>query len=172
MNNVVRTIRSILLLIALGSVFTLTACAKEDDETRQPNTENQGQEHNPEDMTQVEQEIVAFLDRWQRAMTDKDVATLGSLMADDVVLVHITGQTQTKQEWLDEIAAETMRYYDIERENLTIEVDGDHAIARYVSVIDARIWGTRGTWRLNTTMYTAKMADGWIRVNPPQSDNN
>lgn len=103
------------------------ACAKEDDGTRQPNTENQGQEHNPEDMTQVEQEIVTFLDRWQRAMTDKDMATLGSLVADDAALVHITGQT--KQEWLDEVAAETMRYYDIERENLRIEVDGDRAIA-------------------------------------------
>lgn len=167
-----KTIRSILLLIALGSVFTLTACAKEDDGIRQPNTENQEQEHNQEDMTQVEQEIVDFLDRWQRAMTDKDVETLGSLMADDAVLVHITGQTQTKQEWLDEIAAETMRYYNIERENLTIEVDGDRAIARYISVIDARIWGAHGTWRLNTTMYMAKIADGWIRVNPPRSDNN
>ncbi len=43
-------------------------------------------------------------------------------MAEDLILVHIPGATQTRQEWLDEIAAETMRYYRMEREKLTIEV--------------------------------------------------
>lgn len=175
-----KMIRKIRLLFAFSSLFILTACAKEenlpplpdDNNQEQPTPDNNNQEQqDPEDMTQEQQEIIASLDRWCRAMIDRDVETLGSLMADDLILVHITGATQTKQEWLDEIAAETMRYYHIERENQTIEVSGGRAIARYTSVIDARIWGSRGTWRLNTTMYMTKVGDNWIRTNPPQLDN-
>lgn len=174
------TIRKIWFLLAFSSLFILCACAKEesllrlpddnDQEQSAPENDNQDQQDS-EDMTQEQQEIIAFLDRWGKAMIDRDVETLGSLMADDLILVHITGATQTKQEWLDEIAAETMRYYNIERQNQTIEVTGERAIARYTSVIDARIWGSRGTWRLNATMYMAKVGDNWIRTNPPRSDN-
>lgn len=170
MNNNMKAIRDIWLLLAFSVLFILTACAKDENLLPQP-AENNQEQQDLEDMTQEEQEIIASLDRWCRAMIDRDVETLGSLMADDLILVHITGATQTKQEWLDEIAAETMRYYSIERQNQSIEVTGDRAIARYTSVIDARIWGSRGTWRLNTTMYMTKVGDNWIRINPPQSDD-
>ena len=155
-----------LLAVVFSSLFTFTACAKEDAEPQQPNNEDPQQEQ--EDMTEQQQEIVAFLDSWAQAMVDRDVATLGSLMSDDLILVHITGATQTKQEWLDEIAAETMRYYSIRLENEVIEVSGNRASAVYISVLDARIWGSRNTWRLNVTMYMAKISGRWIRVNPPQ----
>ncbi len=145
--------------------FTLTACG--DKEMPVMEEEEQGQQ-NTEDMTDEQREIVSWLDRWNRAMVEQDVVTLDHLMADDIVLVHITGATQTKQEWLDEVEAGTMRYYSIERENLTITVEGNHATAKYVSVIDANIWGPRGTWRLNSTMYLEKTDAGWIRVNPRQ----
>lgn len=173
-----KTIREVWVLFAFSFLFILSACAKEEnlpplpDENNQeqptPNNDNQNQQ-DQEDMTQEQQEIIVFLDRWGKAMIDRDVETLGCLMADDLILVHITGATQTKQEWLDEITAETMRYYNIERENLSIEVVEGHAVARYTSVIDARIWGSRGTWRLNSTMYMTKIGNDWIRTNPPQS---
>lgn len=166
-----KTTRVICLLLVLSALFIISACAKGENLLPLPDENNQGQQE-PEDMTQEQHEIIVFLDRWGKAMIDRDVETLGSLMADDLILVHITGATQTKQEWLDEITAETMRYYNIERQNQTIEVTSEHAIARYTSVIDARIWGSRGTWRLNTTMYMAKVGGNWIRTNPPQSDNH
>lgn len=175
-----KTIREIWLSLVFSSLFFLSACAKEENLPLLPDENNQEQptpgnddqdQQDPEDMTQEQQEIIVFLDRWGNAMIDRDIETLGSLMADDLILVHITGATQTKQEWLDEIAAETMRYYNIERQNQTIEVTSDRAIARYTSVIDARIWGSRNTWRLNTTMYMTKVGDNWIRTNPPRSDD-
>lgn len=170
MNDGMRVIREIGVLFAFCSIFALTACAKEENLPPQSGNINQGQ--NPENMTQEQQEVAVYLDRWSKAMIDKDVETLGSLMADDLVLVHITGATQSKQEWLDEIAAETMRYYAIERQNLNVLINGDHATATYLSVIDARIWGSRGTWRINTTMYLTKTEDGWIRINPERAENN
>lgn len=53
-------------------------------------------------------------------MVERDIETLRSLMADDLVLVHMSGQTQSKEEWLEEIRNETMRYYSIRIENLHI----------------------------------------------------
>lgn len=162
--------RNIWWLFALGVLFTLTACAKE--ENLPPLSGNDDQEQNPENMTPEQQEVVAYLDRWNKAMIDRDVETLGSLMADDLILVHITGATQTKQEWLDEIAAETMRYYAIERQNLNILIDGNHATVTYLSIIDARIWGSRGTWRINSTAHLVKTENGWIRTDPERSEDN
>lgn len=92
-----KAIRDIWLLLAFSVLFILTACAKDENLLPQPEENNQEQQ-DPEDMTQEQQEIIISLDRWCRAMIDKDVETLGSLMADDLILVHITGATQTKQE--------------------------------------------------------------------------
>lgn len=162
------TVENIGYSLALGLLFSFSACANDENLPLPTNDNNQEQTSN--NVITEQQEIIEYLDLWCKAMVDRDVATLDSLMPDDMILVHITGATQTKQEWLNEVAAETMRYYDIKRENQVIELSGNQAIARYTSVIDARIWGSRGTWRLNTTMYFGKIDNNWVRINPPQTN--
>lgn len=164
------TIKHIVMLRMFAFIFTLfpftlTACGDND----MPIMEEEEQEQqNTKDMTTEQREIVTWLDRWDRALVEQDVATLDRLMADDMMLVHLTGAMQTKQEWLAEVEAGTMRYYSIKKENLSIAVDGDYATARYVSIIDANIWGSHGTWRLNSTMHLEKTGADWIRINPHQ----
>lgn len=158
------------LCIGTFLLFSITACAGE--EYAELETPEAGQEQNkPEDMTEEEKEIMALLERRNQAMIDRDVETLSSLMADDLILTHITGATQTKQEWLDEIAAESMRYYAIEMQDLSIRISGNQATATYVSVIEARIWGSHGTWRLNSNMALNKTDKGWLWCNRPSNSN-
>ncbi len=120
----------------------------------------------PEMMTQNQQTISAFIQKRNKAMIERDIETLSSMMDDNLILVHMSGATQTKKEWLDEIANETMRYYGIETQNLKIEIKDNHAVATYISVIDARIWGVRGTWRMNITMHLLEVENGWLWSNP------
>lgn len=121
---------------------------------------------------QEREEINAFIERRNKAMIDRDIETLNTMMADDLVLVHMSGATQSKQEWLDEIVSETMRYYAIEIRNLTINVENDTATVSYLSIIEARIWGTHNTWRMNSSLTLMRTADGWIWTNTKRPDTN
>ena len=141
----------------------MTACSKTGNEPLLPETP---QEEVSTNLSQTQQEVKATIDKRDKAMIDKDINTMDSLMADDLILVHITGRRQTKWEWLEEIRSENMRYYDIKLENLNIEVNKNRAIATFISVLDARIYGSRNTWRLNGTMYLEKRNGAWIWVNP------
>lgn len=154
----------VLKIIIPMLILTFAACAETiepDFPKNSDNTENVSGNVTEKD----KEEITAFLERRNKAMIDRDIETLDAMMADDLVLVHMSGATQSKQEWLDEIAAETMRYYAMEIQNLTINVENDTATVSYLSIIDARIWGSRGTWRMNSSLTLTRTADGWIWSN-------
>jgi len=68
----------------------------------------------------------------------------------------------------EEIADETMRYYKIYVTRFDCSVDGDRAVVKATNVIEARIWGSHGTWTLNGTTYLRRADNkyGWVRCNP------
>ena len=111
------------------------------------------------------QEIEAFIRERNKAMCDQDTLKLGRMMADDLMLVHMSGARQSKTSWLKDIADGTMRYYNIDMKKLEITVDGNHAVARMTSSIKARIWGSHGTWTLPSTMHLRKTEGGWLWTN-------
>lgn len=96
-----------------------------------------------------EEQIMALYERMQQAMVDKDVDTLREIMGADTTVRHITGRTQTMDEWLSDIENEEMKYYSIDITEPQITVDGDNATMTCSNVIDARIYGSRGTWTLS-----------------------
>ena len=57
-------------------------------------------------------------------------------MDDDLVLVHMSGATQSKESWLQDIADETMRYYKIDVTKFDGSVDGDRAVVKATNVIE------------------------------------
>ena len=116
-------------------------------------------------MEQIKQEIEQFLDDWSAAMIAADIVKLGAMMDDGIILRHITGMTQTKREWLEEVASGSMKYHKIERRDvvLTSNSDGSASVS-FTSVITATIWGSYGTWTLNGTMRLVKRSGRWIRV--------
>lgn len=118
------------------------------------------------DMEKAREEIEQYLRDWSQAMIDADTEALGSMMADDIILRHITGQTQTKQEWLEEVASGSMDYHEIENRDVSITfIDSQTADLAFTAVITATIWGSRGTWTLQSTMRLARRDGKWIRVN-------
>ena len=78
-------------------------------------------------------------------IVDKDLEVLERCMTDDIILTHITGATQTKDEWLNCIENETMRYFSIEVLDFKIEIQENTAIMEHTSRLDARIYGSRGS---------------------------
>ena len=116
-------------------------------------------------MEQLKKEIEQFLDYWNAAMIAADTVRLGAMMDDDIILHHITGMTQTKREWLEEVASGSMKYHKIEKRNVVVTSNSDgNASVSFTSVITATIWGSYDTWTLNGTMRLVKRNGRWIRT--------
>ena len=117
------------------------------------------------DMEKAREEILQYLSGWCNAMVDADTGKLGRMLADDIILRHITGQTQTKQEWLDEVSGGSMDYHKIEQRDVNIKfINSETADISFTSIITATIWGGSGTWTLHNTMRLARINGRWIRV--------
>ena len=117
-------------------------------------------------MEQVTEEVKQWLNEWGQAMVDADAEKLSSMMDDDIVVRHITGRTQTKQEWLDEVAGGSMDYHEINYRDVNVDViDRDNAELSYTSVITATLWGSYGTWTLQGSGRLARRNGKWISIN-------
>lgn len=84
------------------------------------------------------------------AMVQKDTIFLENILDNNYTLTHITGYKQSKQEWLNQIKDEQMRYFDIKLGTPTITSD---TILHCDTDIDARIYGMRNLWRLHMEMH-------------------
>ena len=116
-------------------------------------------------MEQLKKEIEHFLDEWNDAMISADTVRLGAMMDDGIILRHITGMTQTKSEWLEEVASGSMKYHKIEKRDVVVTSNSDgSASVSFTSVITATIWGSYGTWTLSGTMRLVKRNGRWIRI--------
>ena len=99
------------------------------------------------------------------AMIAADTARLSAMMDDDIILHHITGMTQTKREWLEEVASGSMTYHKIETRDVVVTINSDgSACVSFTSVITATIWGGYGTWTLSGKMRLVRRNGRWIRT--------
>jgi hypothetical protein len=93
-----------------------------------------------------------------RLLVEQRTDELDELLSPDFVAVHITGYEQTKAEWLDQIRSGQMRCHDFQEVSATVTIDADSAVAVTRSLVDATIYGSRGTWPLEST--TTYVRDG------------
>lgn len=116
-------------------------------------------------MNMDEQQIIELYRAVNQAMVAKDIDKLDRILADGMHLVHMTGYDQTKDEWFAQIRSEQMRYYSTKEENIKdIKIEGNKASFIGQSRVDARIYGSRYTWRLQVKNYFEKRNGEWIIV--------
>ncbi|TKH11104.1 nuclear transport factor 2 family protein [Peribacillus simplex] len=123
-------------------------------------------------MSEDKQKILAVYHRIDDAMVNKDTETLDYILDDNYVSVHMTGYQQSKQEWLEQIENEEMRYFKTMPQKTTITIDDNIAILICETKIDARIYGFRNTWSMKINMYFEKRGINWYPVNASASSNN
>ncbi|MGX7201752.1 DUF4440 domain-containing protein [Enterococcus plantarum] len=111
------------------------------------------------------QQIIRIYRQENQAMVEKDLPILKKILSDDMHLIHMTGYDQTKQEWLEQIESEQMRYFLSEEEAIKeIQIEGNHASFIGQNKVDARIYGSRNTWNLEMKMIFEKKAGAWVIV--------
>ena len=97
----------------------------------------------------AEQQLIAAYRQMYRFMVAANARGLKGLLTDDFVLVHITGYTQPRDEWLAHIDSGRMRYFAEDEDAIpTVKIEGQRASLRGHNRVKANIWGAQGTWPL------------------------
>lgn len=109
-----------------------------------------------------EEQAVARVVRQQvKGMVAQDIASLKQVIAPDARLYHITGTVQSRDEWLKQIKIGRMHYFSSKEVLFQVKVTGDQAEVIARNELDARIYGFRNTWPLQTRTKLAKVTGRW-----------
>ena len=93
----------------------------------------------------------------------KDASGMSAVLADDYVLVHMTGRRQGKQEFLQCVTDGTLACYDEAEESCSVHVDGDVAQLVGESLAEASPFGARrSTWRLRQEIGLERCHGRWL----------
>ena len=97
-----------------------------------------------------------------RCMIAKDIEGLRKLMADDYVLMHMTGVKQSADEFLRGLHKGTFNYYSAVHDQISVTVDKDKAYLCGKSRVSAAVYGGgRSTWRLQGDFTLRKENGCW-----------
>ncbi|WP_226555068.1 nuclear transport factor 2 family protein [Priestia aryabhattai] len=122
-------------------------------------------------MNEDKQNISSIYQQIDEAMVNKDTDILDNILDDGYILVHITGYHQDKQEWLEKIENEEMKYYKTMPQRTTITIDSNTAILDCDTKIDARIYGFRRIWGMKMKMNFEKRGGSWRPVKAIATSN-
>ena len=98
-----------------------------------------------------------------RAMIEKDVATLNTLLDDSFVLVHMTGMRQNKQAFIHAVKNGTLNYFSEDLQETKIVVHKDFVQFTGKSIVNAAVFGGgRHTWHLQLDMKFVFFDGDWL----------
>lgn len=112
--------------------------------------------------TEEEQKVYQTWRKIHDAMIAKDRETLERLYSDDRKFVHMSGKTQTKEEYLGELMDGTLNYYHTDLKDIEISVHGNDAVLSSTSYFRAKVYGICGNFPMHTTARFSKIRGEWI----------
>lgn len=139
------------IILIILSLLNLTACAQ-----NKPSTTME------ENITNDEAAVHATVRHQAQLMIARDTIAMDKILDHQYTLTHMTGYVQPKAEWFDEVAKESMKYYSAKEVNHVVKINGNNADVTVQDLVDARICGTRNTWRLQQKMKLEKRNGKWI----------
>ena len=159
----------------LGVVLILAAllcsgCSSASSESSQNPTVQESkitatEETESEPMMNEEEKVLAAYEKMQQAMIFKDTNALDRIVKDGTTFTHMSGKTQTKEEYFGEIADGTLNYYRYKIENCTITVSGNTATLSADVTLTAKVYGMSGSWTLPVNAHFEKINNEWIYTN-------
>lgn len=115
-----------------------------------------------------EREVLSAFERIQQAMVDKDIETLYASVTPDKTFTHMSGKTQTREEFFGEIEDGTLNYFSYQIDDPRVRMEGDYACLTSTTTLTARVYGFSGSWPLRTEAWFQKINDEWIYCNKPE----
>lgn len=95
-------------------------------------------------------------------MVRKDRAMLDRVLDERFVFTHMTGQQQSKDEFIAAVLDGTLNYYAVRHEALPVTVRGNHGELIGRVQVTAEVYGSRReTWPLQQAIVLEKVAGSW-----------
>ena len=116
-------------------------------------------------LEEKQQEVLYQYARYSEAMTDADMEVLDEMITEESNFTHISGRTQTKQEYMADIEDGSLNYITVEIQNPQVVIDGDKASVNCTTVLTANAYGARGSWPFRGTRSFEKRDGKWKVVN-------
>ena len=139
----------ILLVIGIGGIYMLS--------------------HNKDDniskLTNDEEMVLNRYKEMQQAMVDKDIDKLNLIVKDGTTFTHMSGKTQTKEEYFEDIRSGALDYQSYIIENPKVTIEGNKAILRARVTLTANAYGAQGSYPFNVTAFFEKIDDEWLYTN-------
>ena len=95
--------KSLAIIFIMLITVIFSACSNKNNETL--TTETATQEVSETVSGNEENKVLEVYEKVQQAMIDKDIDTLDHIIKDGTTFTHMSGKTQTKEEYFGEIAA-------------------------------------------------------------------
>ncbi|MDA6089072.1 nuclear transport factor 2 family protein [Lactobacillus amylovorus] len=108
-----------------------------------------------------EQAVAETIRKQVKGMIDGDLDLLKEVISPDAVFYHITGAKQSRDEWLRQIKLGRMHYFGSREILMQATVNGDEARVINRNQLDARIYGFRNTWPLESRAKLRKIDGKW-----------
>jgi hypothetical protein len=145
--KMLKSMKNYLLIIAW--LFSFAACAQNSNKMKDaPSSE--------------EKEVLVVTRQLAQLMIERDTAAMNKNLDEQYTLTHMTGYVQPKAKWFNEVIKESMKYYSAKEVSHSVTVNGNKATAIMQNLVDARIWGSRNTWRLQQIMTLEKRNGKWL----------
>ena len=113
-------------------------------------------------LNQSQKEVLEKFKQFQQAMIDKDSDKLNEIISDNYTLTHMSGKTQTKEEFINEIRDGVLNYYASTIHEPEIIVNGDKSRIVADVDLDAKVYGMKGVWTVKTDLKMIKTDSDWI----------
>lgn len=116
-------------------------------------------------MNAEEKNVLSAFEKMQQAMIDKDIDMMRLLTSEDKTFTHLSGKTQSREEFFEEIRNGTLNYFRYHIHDPVVQVDDNKARLKVDVTLTARVYGFSGTWTLHTDTEFRKINDKWIQCN-------
>ena len=117
------------------------------------------------DLSNEEETILNRYKEMQQAMIDKDINKLDEIVLDGTTFTHMSGKTQTKKEYFDEITDGTLNYYKSEIYSPEVTINGNKATLKANVTLTAKVYGASGSWTLPVNAIFTKIDGTWYYGN-------
>ena len=116
-----------------------------------------------EKLDSSQQEVLERFKEFLEAIIEKDDEKLDEIMDDNYILTHMSGKRQTKGQYINEIMDGTLNYYKSRIIHPKISIlEENHSRLIADVELDAKVYGIKGTWTLNTDVSMKKIDNKWF----------
>lgn len=126
---------------------------------------NRNKDNEINNITGEEEIILNRYKEMQQAMIDKDIDKLNKIVKDGTTFTHMSGKTQKKEEYLEDIRRGSLDYQSYTIEDPKVTIDGNKAILKARVTLTANAYCAQGSYPFNISAYFEKINDEWLYTN-------